>query len=222
MTPHRLLALGLAVLCAIAGVGAALLRPLHAKNPELQAELVAMQEAVSEARRDRDNAQRGVFVNPTDEQIRVTELNVANVARLKQIIERYGWPGKKLVGSDGAHAAWLIATLSVGHDPATVVEDNAFLAQVLALMKRAGNDVSKSDRAYLDDRVAAMNGQPQTYGTQWGCPDGELVPLTPVRDESGLDARRKAVGLRPLHEQLKDMMFQIGCGRGTRRIIVRP
>jgi hypothetical protein len=172
------------------------------------------------AREDPD----AVTPNPTVAQMRVTELNTVNVARLKEIIGQYGWPGKKLVGSDGARAAWLIATLSVGHDPATAAEDKAFLARVLGLMKGAGNDVNKGDRAWLDDRVATLSGQPQTYGTQWACRDGQFSPITPVRDQAGLEARRKAAGLKPLKEQLKNMRFQIACfsETGVRRIIVRP
>jgi hypothetical protein len=32
-----------------------------------------------------------------------------NTARLREIIGRYGWPGHRLVGEAGAHAAWLLA-----------------------------------------------------------------------------------------------------------------
>lgn len=206
MAPHRLLALGLALMCALAGVSAVLLSPLHAKNPQLQAELVAMQDTISNARQLRDGA-----LASTVAQMRVTELNAANVARLHAILDQYGWPGKKLVGKDGSHAAYLLAALSVGHDPATVVADQAFLQRVLTLMNRAGDDVDKTDRAILDDRVAAMTGQPQRYGTQLKCEAGVLMPLTPIRDRAHLDERRAAVGLRPFRAQLKNVAFQVGC-----------
>ena len=32
-----------------------------------------------------------------------------NQAWLKENVERHGWPGRSLVGVDGAHAAWLLA-----------------------------------------------------------------------------------------------------------------
>jgi hypothetical protein len=32
-----------------------------------------------------------------------------NTARLREIIGRHGWPGHRLVGQAGAHAAWLLA-----------------------------------------------------------------------------------------------------------------
>ncbi len=226
MTPHRLLAAGLALMCALAVVGAALLSPLHAKNPALQAELVAMQDANGDARAIRNGvppSANGPGVRTIGDpdaivagieaaQAGVAELNVSNLVRLKAIIDQYGWPGKKLAGSDGSHAAWVIATLGVGREPATIAQDSAFLVRVLELMKRAGDDVSKTDRAWLDDRVAAITGQPQTYGTQLRCEGNALVPITPIRDQAHVDERREAVGLKPIKAQMRDLAMQTGCG----------
>jgi hypothetical protein len=38
----------------------------------------------------------------------IRELHDRNAARLSEIIEEHGWPGRSLVGEDGAYAAWFI------------------------------------------------------------------------------------------------------------------
>ena len=38
-----------------------------------------------------------------------------NAVRLTEIIEQHGWPGRGLVGEDGARAAWLILQHAIGH-----------------------------------------------------------------------------------------------------------
>jgi len=48
-------------------------------------------------------------------------------ARMKEIVAKHGWPGKRLIGEDGANAAWLL----VQHADANLV----FQKQCLALMK---------------------------------------------------------------------------------------
>src|SRR5271166_2268803 len=37
---------------------------------------------------------------------KVQEIDRANTARMKEIVARYGWPGKSLVGCDGTQVAW--------------------------------------------------------------------------------------------------------------------
>lgn len=41
---------------------------------------------------------------------RMEAVHTHNAERLATMIEEHGWPGKSLVGEDGAKAAWLIAT----------------------------------------------------------------------------------------------------------------
>ncbi|MCU0882388.1 MAG: hypothetical protein MUF14_06945 [Hyphomonadaceae bacterium] len=48
--------------------------------------------------------------------------------------------------------------------------------------------------AMLTDRVLVSQNQPQEYGTQGVCQNGQLV-LPPVRDPDTVDARRQAMGL---------------------------
>jgi hypothetical protein len=39
---------------------------------------------------------------------RMEAVDKKNRDRLKEIVDKHGWPGRSLVGKDGAHAAWLV------------------------------------------------------------------------------------------------------------------
>lgn len=127
---------------------------------------------------------------------RVAEVDAANREWMKGVIEKHGWPGKSLVGADGAHAAWLLVQHA---DP-----DRPFQKQCLELLKDAvkAGEADGKDLAYLTDRVLVGEGKKQVYGTQLTGKDGKLVPQ-PVEDEAEVDARRKAVGLQPLAEYVE-------------------
>ena len=60
----------------------------------------------------------------------------------------------------------------------------------------ARGDASPADLAYLTDRVLMHRGEPQIYGTQYQVRSG-VLELWTVRDPSGLDERRAALGLEP-------------------------
>src|SRR5262245_10098602 len=48
---------------------------------------------------------------------RMAEVHRRNAARLMDIIEEYGWPGRSLVGEDGAEAACLVLHHAIGDPP---------------------------------------------------------------------------------------------------------
>lgn len=114
---------------------------------------------------------------------------------LKTIVERHGWPGKTLVGIDGAHAAWLL----VQHASA----DHEFQRDCLRRMEQcAAGEVANVDLAYLTDRVRLAEGKPQRYGTQLEIRDGRWQPRH-VEDPENLDRRRREIGLPPIADYLK-------------------
>jgi hypothetical protein len=121
-----------------------------------------------------------------------------NTTRLKGIVDKHGWPGKSLVGEDGANAAWLL----VQHAD----RDSDFQKRCLRLLKDAvrNGEASASDLAYLTDRVLVADKKKQLYGTQFTMKNGELVPH-PIEDEEHIDQRRKHVGLGPLAEYRKQL-----------------
>ena len=121
------------------------------------------------------------------------EADAENLPWLKGVVDEHGWPGASMVGTDGAHAAWLLAQ----HADA----DSAFQRQCLDLLTAAveAGEATKSQLAYLTDRVLLAEGKPQLYGTQVTRKDGQVVPLD-LHDPGGLDERRATAGLEPFAE----------------------
>lgn len=114
------------------------------------------------------------------------EAEAARTARIREIVAAHGWPGRALVGDDGASAAWLL----VQHAD----DDPEFQDRALELMRIAveAGDADAAELAYLTDRVRVAQDRPQVYGTQFG-PTGPR----PIEDPDELDERRAAVGLEP-------------------------
>lgn len=129
---------------------------------------------------------------------KITVIDRKNTARLKEIVNKHGWPGKSLVGDDGAHAAWLL----VQHAD----RDHEFQKRCLTLLQRAvkTREASAADLAYLTDRVLVAEKKKQIYGTQFRTVDGKMKPY-PIADEKNVDSRRKEVGLPTLAEYRKTM-----------------
>jgi hypothetical protein len=121
-----------------------------------------------------------------------------NAARLRELIAAHGWPGRAAAGDDGAEAAWLVAQHAIGEPD--------FLRSALAALQQAAarGDVPAWQPAMLDDRIRMYEGRPQRYGTQL-MPDAEgwLRPYH-IEDPEGVEARRAAVGLRPLADHVAE------------------
>jgi hypothetical protein len=118
---------------------------------------------------------------------------------LKQVVAVHGWPGRGLVGPEGAEAAYLLAQ----HAP-----DPSFQRRCLALLEQAvaAGEAEPVQLAHLTDRVRVGAGQPQLFGTQ-GCPRpfGSTDPIVPapVDDETLVDQRRAALGLPSMQEHFR-------------------
>ncbi len=126
----------------------------------------------------------------------LVEIDRKNTARMKEIVAAHGWPGKSLVGEEGASNAWLL----VQHAD----QDLEFQKRCLALLEEAvqEGEASPKELAYLIDRVLVAEGKKQLYGTQFTQIDGRLEPQ-PIEDEPNVDRRRAAVGLGTLSEYRK-------------------
>ena len=115
-------------------------------------------------------------------------------ARLKEIIDRQGWPGRSLVGEDGADAAWVIAQHADRH--------HEWRRAWLPLLEEAANKGEADPRhfARLADRVALVDEGTQLYGTwaQVG-PAGDVLFNPPAQGSvEDVNVRRLAVGMPPL------------------------
>ena len=152
-------------------------------DPELRRELLALVE--------KDQAARSAITSPTDtaniELMR--EVDRSSTARMKEAVAKHGWPGKSIVGVDGANAAWLL----VQHADADLAFQKECLGKMEPLVKTG--EVTGKDYAYLFDRVAVAEGRAQRYGTQLSGDD-----FAPIEDPANVDARRKSVGLPTLAE----------------------
>lgn len=152
----------------------------------LRAELLSMAEAdQSFRRRWRSLRQEAVELELEQER--------ARSARLAAIVGEHGWPGRSLVGDDGANAAWLL----VQHAD----RDVELQERCLELLARAvaEGEASRRNLAYLDDRVRVNRGREQVYGTQFHG-RGESFAPRPIEDPERLDERRVSAGLEPFAE----------------------
>jgi hypothetical protein len=126
---------------------------------------------------------------------RMQESDEHGLVRMKEIIAKYGWPGKSLVGTEAAGAAWLL----VQHFD----RDVAFQRSALEAMKKLPScEVENTHLAYLTDRVLLNEGKKQLYGTMLRKENGKFVPK-PIEDEANVEKRRADLGLQPLAEYIR-------------------
>ena len=185
------------------------------KEPALRTELLARKQKDQQARLkllewakrngidfgSKELEKRG---RPFIEQLKA--IDAENRAWLKQVIHRYGWPGRTLVGPDGAHAAWLL----IQHADA----DRALQKRCLKLMRKAPKgEVQPENIAYLTDRIRLADGKKQLYGTQVELKDGRWQ-VCEVEDPDRLDHRRRQLGLPPIETYLKSVAEMYGTSSG--------
>src|SRR6516225_2415670 len=119
------------------------------------------------------------------------------------MITDIGWPGRSIVGDDGADAAWLLVQ-HADHDP-------AFQRQCLELLTVAARhgEATNAQVAYLTDRVLLAEGKPQEFGTQTTGRNGQWVPCD-LRDPGHVDQRRAAMSLGSLADNLARITEEYG------------
>jgi hypothetical protein len=118
------------------------------------------------------------------EAIHEQEVHRRNGELIRKIVAEHGWPGRSLVGDDGARAAWIV----VQH----MDTELDFQRSCLALMEQAFavGEVGPQEFAYLTDRVRSHEGRPQMYGTQG-------LGVLSAADEARVNANRAVIGLPP-------------------------
>lgn len=141
-----------------------------------------------------DQLYRGKSVNgdlSPDDWKKQEAIDAANMTRLADIIDSFGWPGVRFAG-----AASQTAFLVLQH------ADTASQRKYLPLLREAvrRHDAMGSDLAMLEDRVRVADSKPQLYGTQLA---GNPLRFQPIEDEAHVDERRRSVGLPPLAEYAK-------------------
>ena len=141
---------------------------------------------------------------------RMAALHQRHGTRLAALIDAHGWPGRSRVGEASARAAWLILQHAIANPP--------LMRRGLTLLQGGASEgeVSPLEVAMLEDRIRTFEGRPQRYGTQFDWDEhGRLSPL-PLEDPAGVDARRRAIGLGPLAQDLRRRRGALARGRGRR------
>lgn len=165
--------------------------------PEVRRELLRRAALDQKARRGMDEKDPAVRMKNL---LAVQNVDTENREWLKLQVDEHGWLGASLVGTDGAHAAWLL----VQHADM----DRDFQRHCLKLMSEMDEgEVILQNVAYLTDRVLVAEGKPQRYGTQFGMKDGTLQ-MQECEEPEKLDERRQAAGLGPIAEY-KEIMEQM-------------
>ncbi|QWF81062.1 DUF6624 domain-containing protein [Amycolatopsis sp. CA-230715] len=137
---------------------------------------------------------------PTPEQWdNVHRVDADNVRWFAPIVAVYGWPGRRAVGVDGAHAAWVLAQ----HAPAPYRA--CWLPKLRAAV--ANRDAAPRDLAYLSDQVAIDHRRPQRYGTQRVRIGTEAEHLYPLRRPAEVNLARADIGLDPLSDTAIDTAY---------------
>jgi hypothetical protein len=127
----------------------------------------------------------------------MSEVHRRNAADLREIVDRHGWPGRSLVGEDGARAAWIILQHAIG-DPDL---QKRCLPLLWEAVKRG--EAEPAHAAYLEDRIRFFHRLPQGYGTQFDWDEsGQMSPWTLARPDR-VDEDRRSVGLPPLAEAVR-------------------
>jgi hypothetical protein len=156
------------------------------------------------SRRDAAEAARCAVRGGDREQVaRLIRIDDDNTAWFEQVVDAVGWPGRSVVGEDGAHAAWMIAQHADRHP--------ALQERWLALLEIAVADgeASPADLAFLTDRVLLARGEMQVYGTQINAVGGRFVAYR-LRAPETVDQRRASVGLGTLDAHLQHMLDRYG------------
>lgn len=163
-------------------------------NNDLCEELASMQKA--DERLMRELMESGEL-KEDEYHPRIMRLHECNIARIKEIIAEYGWPGKSLVGQEGAKAAWLIVQHST--------LEPAFMQRALLLLKEAvaEGEVEGWCLAYLQDRTLTMAGKPQVYGTQHDFDENGVAYPLPIAEPDKVDILREEIGMEPLAQATK-------------------
>jgi hypothetical protein len=141
-------------------------------------------------------------------QIQVHAATLEQEAKIRLILNTYGWPGKSLVGEEGSTALWLVLQRS-----------NKDLVKLGAShMNRAARngEADHFQAAVLQDKALIMNGKKQWYGTQlYTNQETGSLEIFPIADESNLNKRRHEMHLEPIENYLSSLKVNYTYAKDT-------
>jgi hypothetical protein len=125
-----------------------------------------------------------------------------NQAELEKLLELYEWFKISEFGPEAEADAWLLAQ-HADHDL-------RFQKRILSILERLlpSGETSGTSFAYLYDRVAVAENRPQRFGTQGRCVGPGRWEPWPSEEPQALQARRDALGLGPIEENIRRVSEQ--------------
>lgn len=123
--------------------------------------------------------------------------HIINERKVKEILEKYGWPTKEMAGE---HGNWTICNV-IQHS------DNKVRIHYLPMMRQAVKEKKLEPRFLVraEDRIATERGELQIYGGQMKYyPETKSFNLWPVFEPENIDTRRTEIGLDSIHIFLKN------------------
>ncbi len=128
-----------------------------------------------------------------------------NLRKVENIISKYGYPGKSLVGEPTNQAVWY------------VIQHSKKISKYLPLIKEAGKkkEIPFTWVAMMEDRALMYENKEQIYGTQGA---GEMTLdknhketfvnfIWPIKDPENVNKRRKEAGFDSTVEENARRMF---------------
>lgn len=166
-------------------------------NPELQLELIKMFINDQVSRKGNMDDVIYKYKLKKEEVVKAADavdIDEENRNKLKGIFAKYGFPTKKMVGSDAMNGVFLM----IQHSDGDKVWQKSQLPNIKLAVKRG--DMDGQSYAYLYDRIKINSGDKQLYGTQFAKVDlvNKIAELAATEDLENLDGRRMEIGMMPI------------------------
>jgi hypothetical protein len=129
----------------------------------------------------------------------VDKTDAKNIKRIEEIIAKFGYPGKKLVGEPTNLACWY------------VIQHSKEISKYFPLIQKAGaeGEISKTSVAMMQDRLLMYDEKEQIYGTQGA---GRLIInsegkeeffnfIWPIQSPEKVNELRKKIGFTTTVEE---------------------
>ena len=128
---------------------------------------------------------------------KMAEVHRRNAQELESVVEKFGWPGKSVVGEEASNAAWLILQHAIGNPK--------LQRRCLPILREAvaQGEAEPAHAAYLEDRICFFERRPQRYGTQFDWDENGRMSPWLLEDPNKVDEFRRSVGLPPLADRIE-------------------
>ena len=124
-------------------------------------------------------------------------LDGENIKRVEEIIAKYGYPGKALVGTPENRAAWIV----IQHSSPQVIQ------KYLPMLREAvkNGDLDRQSLALTEDRNLMYQGKKQIYSSQFFEVNGKPA-FWPIKNPEKVNELRKEAGfVQTIEEYSKDL-----------------